>query len=138
MSIIADNLNNITSEIEKKLKEISGLSVSKYIRNWRLTKYTSNVDVIIQSITRSPTSFTDYEFIYNYTIILTEKWDQLTGDNSLSLLDSVIDKLDELRLKDATILDYCTEVEIGDISFRYEEEGNRTVTFVEIPLKVYS
>ena len=138
MSIISDNLNNITAEIENKLKEISGLSVSRYIRNWRLTKYTSNVDIIIQSISRRPISLTGYEFTYNYSIILTEKWDQLSGSNSLSLLDSVIDKLDELRQQNASILSYCTEVEIGDISFRYEEEGNRTITFMEIPLIVYS
>lgn len=138
MSIISDNLNNITTEIENKLKEISGLSVSRYIRNWRLTKFSSNVDIVIQSISRNPTSLTDYEFTYKYNVLLTEKWDQLTGSNSLSLLDTVIDKLDQLRQKNASILNYCTEVEIGDISFRYEEEGNRTITFMEIPLIVYS
>jgi len=138
MSIISDNLKNIFNEIETKLKEISDLSVTRALRNYKLINFYPNIDIIINSISRTPISLTEYQFRYEFSLYLANKWDTLKGDTTLDLLNNVIDKLDELRIENASILNYCTEVEIGTLDFTYQSEGNINITFVNIPLIVYS
>ncbi len=138
MSIISNNLKNIFNEIETKLKEISNLSVTRALRNYRLINFYPNIDIIINSISRTPTSFKNYQYRYEFSLYLANKWDNIKGDNTLDLLDNIINKLDSLRTENASILNYCVEVEIGTLDFTYQSEGNTTITFVNIPLIVYS